>query len=511
MPGTWEPKHYLDVLRDVLDRSRTLPYTSGVHFVVEEDLGLYYHAQTSGDELRFLDFREPTDAQVEALAKACEPASFGRGTEDVLDENYRKAGKMDVSRFACRLDIGATGILDAVTPYLLEGREDVVEDEEMGLAAEMYKLNVYGPGSFFKEHKDTPRGEDMVGSLVIVLPTKHTGGALTLKHDGADGRFDSASELAAHTSSSPAVAYVAFYSDVVHAVEPVTEGYRVTLTYNLYLRNRPRSGLTEGNRLLPPPESAFETALRALVADGRFMTDGGVLGFGLSHQYPVPRPQNRGNGEARTRQDAELFAPLHILKGNDARIRSGAARVGLETLVRLVYETPPLTWRGQDTLHVAASREMDLEWLETEFHNLRNVMRKQGQVLEKQDEEGNIIRAPKNGDGDGDEDEGDEEEDDMEDGTDEIDAANAGVRITVYWVTPQTSWNQVDSRYIATGNQATIEHTYGDAVLFVKVPAVGEPGREDVVAPEPEEEDEEDAQEEDDQDDQPKKKKFKSG
>ena len=47
----------------------------------------------------------------------------------MLDETYRKAGKMDVSRFAARLDVGACGILDAITPYLLEGREDVEDNE----------------------------------------------------------------------------------------------------------------------------------------------------------------------------------------------------------------------------------------------------------------------------------------------------------------------------------------------------------------------------------------------
>ena len=49
-----------------------------------------------------------------------------------------------------------------------------------------------GPGSFFKAHKDTPRGENMFGSLVVVFPTRHEGGALQLRHKGQEWTFDSA-------------------------------------------------------------------------------------------------------------------------------------------------------------------------------------------------------------------------------------------------------------------------------------------------------------------------------
>jgi hypothetical protein len=34
------------------------------------------------------------------LSDACQPATFGVNKEDVLDESYRKAGKMDVTDFA---------------------------------------------------------------------------------------------------------------------------------------------------------------------------------------------------------------------------------------------------------------------------------------------------------------------------------------------------------------------------------------------------------------------------
>jgi hypothetical protein len=69
-----------------------------------------------------------------------------------------------------------------------------------------------------------------LGSLVIALPSIHTGGALTVEHGGVVHTFDWSLE------SPPAEALLqwgAFYSDCKHEVHEVTSGARITLTYNL--------------------------------------------------------------------------------------------------------------------------------------------------------------------------------------------------------------------------------------------------------------------------------------
>jgi hypothetical protein len=41
-----------------------------------------------------------------------------------------------------------------------------------------YKINVYGEGGFFKRHVDSPRDvKNMIGTLVVCLPSEHEGGA----------------------------------------------------------------------------------------------------------------------------------------------------------------------------------------------------------------------------------------------------------------------------------------------------------------------------------------------
>jgi hypothetical protein len=41
---------------------------------------------------------------LEPLVASCQPATFGRNNEDILDESYRKAGKLDRSQFSLSLD-----------------------------------------------------------------------------------------------------------------------------------------------------------------------------------------------------------------------------------------------------------------------------------------------------------------------------------------------------------------------------------------------------------------------
>ena len=89
---------------------------------------------------RFIDFASATSGDLDLLTAPCAPATFGRGNEDVHDESYRKAVKMDVSNFAVQLDVAGSGILGAVEDQLLwHGKA-----ENKYIRAELSKLNIYG-------------------------------------------------------------------------------------------------------------------------------------------------------------------------------------------------------------------------------------------------------------------------------------------------------------------------------------------------------------------------------
>ena len=164
-----------------------------------------------------------SDVQLEHLAQACQPATFGVEQKDVLDESYRKAEKMDAVNLSTNFNSNNTGIMHAICGLLLKNTESPIR-------VELHKLNVYGmqkrfftsasqqltaivgPGSFFKSHVDTPKGFKMFGSLVVVLPTKHEGGSFSLRHHGREWIFNSADIVSPQNSESPRAAFVAMLS-----------------------------------------------------------------------------------------------------------------------------------------------------------------------------------------------------------------------------------------------------------------------------------------------------------
>jgi hypothetical protein len=191
---------------------------------------------------------ESSARALQQLLKDCQPATFGVGGEDVLDEEYRKAVKMDTDDFTCSLDLGQYRILYTLHQALVQDpRLDEDDTRLHGVCTELYKLNVCynllrsrqlitreiysGPSGKLKAHVDTPRSKEQMGSLVICLPYAHQGGALAVRHDGREVLFDWAAK------SSSSIQWAAFFSDCEHEVLPVTEGHRLTLTYNLHWFN----------------------------------------------------------------------------------------------------------------------------------------------------------------------------------------------------------------------------------------------------------------------------------
>ena len=88
---------------------------------------------------RYFPLPGATPAQAESLAQSCQKATFGVNQQDVLDESYRKAGKMDVENFALNFNPVSSGLLKHVKERLFS-----VDFKPREVRAELYKLNVYG-------------------------------------------------------------------------------------------------------------------------------------------------------------------------------------------------------------------------------------------------------------------------------------------------------------------------------------------------------------------------------
>ncbi|KZV60965.1 hypothetical protein PENSPDRAFT_659252 [Peniophora sp. CONT] len=361
--------------------------------------------------------------QLSALAEACSVAPFGRGAESVVDDTYRKAGKLDLPNFAIPFQPEGTALGAGIRECVLGGAES-----KRPVRFELYKLNVYGEGDFFKAHKDTPRGGAMFGSLVLVYPTVHSGGALAFRHRGQEWTFDSAS--AVYQDGSPALGYAAFYSDVEHEVLPVTSGYRVTITYNLYFDDakvaQPASG---------PFVSDFANRLQNLLDDPHFMPQGGYLGFGLRHAYPIEFSEEF----TFVRNGVQHIAS--VLKGSDAAVLRAAQAAGLSTRLHVAYDCKIYnSGRGyprERTVTVLARKVVGGDYVEGGMWELL-----------KEEQYGGVTLWPKGDD-------------------------KCRVERTVHWVTPRTGASRVKSVVMAYGNEASLDYKYSELCLLVAVGKAG--------------------------------------
>ncbi len=99
------------------------------------------------------------------------------------------------------------------------------------------KLLIYEEGQFFKPHQDSAKVDEMVGTLVVILPSEYEGGAVTVEHRGEKKVFRRVESQAKDLS------LLAFYADCHHAVSPIKSGVREALTYQLRLAKRSKVAL----------------------------------------------------------------------------------------------------------------------------------------------------------------------------------------------------------------------------------------------------------------------------
>ncbi|HHU09233.1 MAG TPA: 2OG-Fe(II) oxygenase [Intrasporangiaceae bacterium] len=162
------------------------------------------------------------------LAASASPAHFGQGEDTVLDTGVRDTGEISPDRVRLSGATWEPSLRDAVERLGLQ----LGVDDPRRLRAELHSLLVYGKGQFFATHQDSEKHDDMVATLVVMLPSHHTGGELVVLDGGAPQVYSgSASELV----------LVAFYTDCRHEVLPVRRGHRVTLTFNILLDPEPES------------------------------------------------------------------------------------------------------------------------------------------------------------------------------------------------------------------------------------------------------------------------------
>ena len=158
----------------------------------------------------------------------------------------------------------------------------------------------------------------MLASLIIVLPSKFQGGEVHVSHGDNKDIFDIS------PSSEFSISALAWYTDVIHEVKPVTSGYRLAISYNLV---NPSRGLAAPH--LPDMHTAVSGVQRIfrMWAKGEYdlKHSSGTIAYLLDHQY------------------SDTGLEFTALKGKDATLISNIKRVAEKEgiclrLGKLVYE-----------------------------------------------------------------------------------------------------------------------------------------------------------------------------
>ncbi len=315
----------VEELRRVIHDVRA-PFACGGTFIPDQPVTLAFPDKVSIPVVRAPNSYEQVRL-LQPLVNRCKAAPFGVGRKTRYDRAVRDALQIKAERGAFSVqhfDPAAVGILDQIRRELLPPGSDVP-------TAELYNLNIYQSGGHFVPHKDTPRGDDMLGTLVVCLPSQFSNGAFVLKHHGIFQTYDWGRIIEKQTEPTQ-LHWAAFFGDVDHQIERVWSGLRVTLTY-LLRRSATSRNESETDSPAESVNTLVQHQLRSVLDDRRFLANGGTLAFPCSHLYHQdarfqrkPRPLSRHT--------------VSVLKGRDYTVAQAVLAEGLEvTLFPYLIET----------------------------------------------------------------------------------------------------------------------------------------------------------------------------
>ncbi len=261
--------------------------------------------------------------QAQRLCEIARPARYGRGEQTLLDKRVRDTWKIAKSR----IKIDRRRWNRTLLPVLEALRGDLGLADGCKLKAELHSILVYTPGQFFLPHRDSEKADEMIGTLVVILPSSFKGGGMVVRHQG---------EKVTYRASRKALSFIAFYADCQHEVRPVTEGHRIVLTYNLLLVGDEEAAVAAEpapamvNGLAERLREHFETPLASR--------------WDWEEDAPPREPPNR-LVVLLDHQYTERGLAWHRLKGTDAAraalLQAAAERTDCESMLALseIHET----------------------------------------------------------------------------------------------------------------------------------------------------------------------------
>jgi len=293
--------------------------------------------------------------QARQIRRVARPAHYGKGEETLLDPEVRDTWQVPKSR----VKIDKRRWNRTLLPMLDALRADLGLPDSCRLKAQLHSLLLYGPGQFFAPHQDSEKADEMIGTLVVMLPTTFKGGSLVIEHLG---------ETVTYRGSADRLTFAAFYADCRHEVRPVRSGFRMVLTYNLILAGEGQAAEGSPGDLEPATIEALSHRLRE-----HFATPLPPPRFTLE-KNPAPRQPPNRLVYLLDHQYTQRGLGWHRLKGNDlacaGALRLAAQRADCDLVLALaeVHETwscfEPGWSDSWGRRHRYWNRDEDDDWVE---------------------------------------------------------------------------------------------------------------------------------------------------
>ncbi|KAJ8072944.1 hypothetical protein PM082_019807 [Marasmius tenuissimus] len=152
-------------------------------------------------------------------------APFGKGERTIVDTEVRDTWEMDASQVQFQ-EPKWQSFMNRVVQEVCQTLG--VNFQASKPRAELYKLLIYETGSHFLPHVDTEKTNGMFASIIVVLPSRFTGGDAHVSHGTLKKVFNTSEPSLSKTT------VLSWYTDVTHEIKPIQSGYRLALSYNLF-------------------------------------------------------------------------------------------------------------------------------------------------------------------------------------------------------------------------------------------------------------------------------------
>ena len=255
-----------------------------------------------------------TDDLAKKLVAVAQQAPHGRGMETVVDTSVRNTWQIEPSKV--RL---ANPAWNAALQSLVSETVTALGVDAQSVRSELYKLLLYEPGGFFKKHRGTEKADGMFATLVIQLPSCHTGGTLIVSHAGDTKSFF----LGAGKDAAYGCHFAAHYADCEHEITKVESGYRLALIYSLCYT---------GRKDLKPTAAAVSDGVRELKSVlKRLPWNESMFLLPLEHQYTIASLSRFGTGALKGDDRDRLRAMSAASEGTWKFMVVSAKRVDYES------------------------------------------------------------------------------------------------------------------------------------------------------------------------------------